>query len=230
MRNDIFGYDIAIDRSLFNNQLSLSGSFAKEKDNLIKLKRLTTDFTTYSISMGANFSNAPSFQVMYTPSVQKDEQSETRLLNLSINSSYSFNTGKLSQSPELSFYYQSRQSTQYKSATTQISLGHSVDFNSPFSVSVNTSFDNSVSDNISSNSVTIDLSPSYTLFGRWRNNLSLGGIFEPGDNRFDIRYNSSFPIRKIADGNFSLTRSYYNSSEDDSYKSWSLSASLSKDW
>ena len=215
-----------------NNQISVGGSYSSEKDNLLKLKRLTTIFTTYTINFGANFPNVPSLQILYTPSVQKDLCSETHLLNVSINSYYSFNTGSLSQSPGISIYHQQRRSSSLsdKSATTQVSLSHSIDFSFPLSLSVNTSFDKSVASASSDNSVTVDLSPSYTLFKSWRNNLSLSGVFETESKRFDVRLNSSYPIPKIADSNFSVTRSHYISNQDDSYDSWCLSASLSKNW
>jgi hypothetical protein len=146
-----------------------------------------------------------------------------------MSSYYSFNTGKLSHSPGISFYYQSRQSTT-KSSIAQISLSHSVDFSAPFSFSVNATLDNTASDNLDNKSVTVELSPSYTFFGWWRNNLSLNGIFETAANRYDVKISSSFPIPKIAEGSFNLSRSLYTSNEDDNFKSWTMSASINKSW
>jgi hypothetical protein len=229
MRNDIFGYDFAVERSFFNNQVSLSGSYVNEKDNLIKIKRLTTYYSTFTVNLGANFPNIPSLQITCSPSNQKDDVSKTSVLNLSMSSYYSFNTGKLSHSPGISFYYQSRQSTT-KSSIAQISLSHSVDFSAPFSFSVNATLDNTASDNLDNKSVTVELSPSYTFFGWWRNNLSLNGIFETAANRYDVKISSSFPIPKIAEGSFNLSRSLYTSNEDDNFKSWTMSASINKSW
>ncbi len=232
MRNDIFGYDFAVERSFFNNQVSLSGSYVNEKDNLIKIKRLTTHYSTFNINLGANFPNIPSLQVSCSPATQKDDVSKTDILNLSMSSYYSFNTGSLSHSPGISFYYQTRTTPRSarKSAMSQISLSHSIDFSFPLSLSINASYDNSLYDNLSSKSMTVELSPSYTFFGWWRNNVSLNGIFESAANRYDVKISSSFPIPKIAEGNFNLTRSLFSSTEDDNFHAWAMSASVSKNW
>jgi len=195
------------------------------------MKRYTTSFISYSTNLGINFPNVPYFQLNYNPYTQQNDNLYEHADIASINTGYSFNTGKVSNSPNLSVSFQKRKTSSPSDDYTMfdINLSHSLGFEFPLSVSISGDLNQSTRPSETNRIVSFTVSPSYTAFGTWNNSLVLSGSFESGTKRFDTRLNSSFPIWKIADANISVERNFYRGS-DGSYNEFRLVSSLSRSW
>jgi hypothetical protein len=234
VRNDIFSYGGGIERSFLNQQVSLAASFTREHDNLIGMKLLTSSFVSYAASLSLNFSNLPSLQVSYSPSLQSNSSRSERTDLWSASTGYSFVTGTVSHSPGLSFSYQNHQASSAEQSYTALDVGlsHDVSFESPLNLSASGGWGQTLPAAETAHAeqrIYFDLAPSYTFFQTWQNRLSLGGTFETGAQRYDVGFNSSFPVWGIADADLRVQRSMYRGRDGD-YNEWRLSASLSRSW
>jgi hypothetical protein len=231
LRKDNLVYGGGIKRSFLKNRISFSGSYNTEHDNLINMKRYTTTFTSYSANLGLKFPNAPYFQINYKPYTQQNENIKVQAQTLSINSGYSFAFGSVNYSPNLAFSFQKRQTLSPSDDYTMfdVNLSHSFGFKFPLSVSISSGLNQSTYPTETSQTVSVIVSPSYTMFGSWNNSLTIGGSFQDNNKRYDTRLNSSFPVWKICNGNVGVERNFYRG-DDGKYNEFRLTSSLNRSW
>ena len=255
LRKDNMAVGGGIERSFFDNAVMLSCAYTTEHDNLLsakdsvgnvlRLKSATTRFTNWEASLVLAFPNLPYLQVGYYPYVQSTDSLDsmaavapTRTSTgnvISVGAGHSFQTGKLSHSPGISLSYSDLRGPVSDSADNtswDAGVNYGLGFESPLSLSASCGYSKSeaVMDTVPDNWLYFDVTPSYTLFERWTNSLSLGGTFGSG-TRIDARLTSSFPIWKICDASVSvIDAKYYGKGDEGDYNDLRLTAQLSKSW
>ncbi|MCX6841990.1 MAG: hypothetical protein NTX53_06915 [candidate division WOR-3 bacterium] len=257
LRNDNMAIGGGIERSFLDNAVSVSAAYTSEHDNLLAqavedslgrvvrvltMKSATTRFTNWEASLGLTFPNLPYLQVGYYPYTQATDNldsmaqvastSLTKGNVVSVSAGHSFETGKLSHSPGVSFSYNDVRSPASDSADNtswDAGLNYGLGFEFPLSLSASCGLSRSVAVGMDPDQrVYFDVTPSYTLFEKWTNSLSLGGTFGSG-TRIDTRLTSSFPIWKICDASLGVSDAIYNGN-DGKYNDLRLTAQLSKSW
>ena len=256
LRNDNFAYGVGISGSYFDNAVSVSGSYEKEHDNLLRtrvtddvgrlvrvltLKSATSQFTRWQTSLNLALPNLPYIQVSYCPYTQANDSLDSIAevvstktsvgRNVSASAGHSFQTGKVSHSPSVSVSFDDLRGAEFGGNYTSwdANVNYGLGFESPFSISAGCGYSRTTPDSGDVDSrLSIDLTPSYTLFEKWTHSLSLGGTFDAA-RRIDVRYSTSFPVWKICDGNVGISDGIYKG-DDGSYNDVRLTAELSKSW
>jgi hypothetical protein len=248
LRNDNYIEGGGVEGSYFDRSVSASFSYSREHDNvlgveaeetheILRLKKRTTTFTNWEASLGFAFPNLPYLQLGYYPYFERDGGTTATDANVvSVSAGHSFQTGKVSHSPGVSFSYNDLHGSQADSVVTttdnmswDAGLNYGLGFDFPLSLSASCGLSRSVAAGTDPDQrVYFDVSPSYTLFEKWTNSLSLGGTFDSG-TRIDTRLTSSFPIWKICDASLGVSDAIYNGN-DGSYNDLRLTAQLSKSW
>jgi len=258
LRNDNMTIGAGIERSFVDNAVSVSLAYDNERDNLLRtnatdstnkvtrvltLKSQTTRFARWEAGLGLTFPNLPYLQLGYHPYTQSSDSldsmanvasTKTTAGNVvSVSAGHSFQTGKVSHSPGISFSYNDVRGPIADSADNtswDASLNYGLGFEFPLSLSATCGYSTSEAtrDTASDNRLYLDLSPSYTLFDKWTHGLSVGGTFGTA-RRIDMRYTSSFPIWKICDASVGVSDAMYNG-DDGKYNDLRLTAQLSKSW
>ncbi len=258
LRNDNMAIGGGIERSFFDNAVSVSASYASEHDNLLAqavedsfgrvvrvltLKSTTTRFTNWEASLALAFPNLPYLQVGYYPYAQSTDSldsmasvTSTRTSTgnvISVGAGHSFQTGKFSHSPGVSFSYSDLRGPMSDSADNtswDAGLNYGLGFEFPLSLSATCGYSTSeaVTDTAPDNRLYFDVTPSYTLFEKWTNSLSLGGTLGSG-TRVDTRLTSSFPVWKICEASVSVINARYSGAEG-KYNDLRLTTQLSKSW
>jgi hypothetical protein len=257
LRNDNFALGGGIERSFFDQAVSVSAAYTSEHDNLLAqavedslgrvvrvltLKSATTRFSNWEASLGLTFPNLPYLQVGYYPYTQGSDSLDSMAAVastktstgrvVSVSAGHSFQTGKLSHSPGVSVSYNDLSGSVSDSAdytSWDAGLNYGLGFEFPLSLSASCGYSRSVAAATASDTrLYFDVTPSYTLFEKWTNSLSLGATFLSG-TRIDTRLTSSFPIWKICDASVSVIDAAYNG-DDGKYNDLRLTAQLSKSW
>jgi hypothetical protein len=257
LRNDNMAIGAGIERSFFDNVVSLSAAYTSEHDNLLiqavqdslgrvvhvlTLKNTTTRFTNWEASLGLAFPDLPYLQAGYYPyaqdsdnldSMAKVASTRTTAGNvISVSAGHSFQAGKVSHSPGVSFSYNDVRGPVSDSADNtswDASLNYGLGFEFPLSLSATCGYSKSEPATAEPDSrLYFDVSPSYTLFQKWTHSLSFGGTFGTA-RRIDTRYSTSFPVWKICDASVSVIDAVYNG-DDGKYNDLRLTAQLSKSW
>ena len=73
LRNDLLRYEGQLEQKFLRKQISFSGRFRRETDNLIDWKQATTETTMYSLGLGLNFRGWPFLRLGYIPYRQKND-------------------------------------------------------------------------------------------------------------------------------------------------------------
>jgi hypothetical protein len=234
----------------------VSAAYTSEHDNLLAqavedslgrvirvltLKSATTRFTNWEASLGLTFPNLPYLQVGYYPytqcsdsldSMAKVASTKTSTGNvISVSAGHSFQTGKVSHSPGVSFSYNDLRGTDTTGNNTSwdASLNYGLGFEFPLSLSASCGYSRSVAAATEPDArLYFDVTPSYTLFEKWTNSLSLGGTFGSA-TRIDTRYTSSFPVWKICDASVSVIDAVYRG-DDGKYNDLRLTSELRRSW
>jgi hypothetical protein len=143
LRNDNFSYEARIDQRLMKRQITLSGFFRNQRDNLIEWKPSTTTVGSWGAGLALNFRQLPYLRLNYSPYSQKNEftndtfniNSETTVF--SALTGYSYRTGSINNSSNLSYSLQRSISTglsQSEYSVGTLSVNHTTFF--PFNLAV----------------------------------------------------------------------------------------------
>jgi hypothetical protein len=257
LRSDNMAFGGGIERTFVDNAVAISAGFTSQRDNLLTqaaedslgqvvrvltLKSTTTRFSNWDASLGLTFPGLPYLLVGYYPYTQSSDSldsmagvasTRTNAGNVvSVSAGHGFQTGKLTHSPGVSFSYNSLRgpvSDSIDNTSWDAGLNYGLGFEFPLSLSATCGYSRSdAAVGEPDSRLYADLSPSYTLFQKWTNSLSLGATFG-GARRFDTRLTSSFPIWKICDASASVIDAVY-SGDDGEYNDLRLTARLSKNW
>jgi len=242
LRNDNLTLGAGIARDFSDRSLSVSAGFSTERDNLLsvrdsagnelRLKSRTTRFTSWQADLGLMFPNLPYLQAGYHPYFQRDESTGMTGNLVSVCAGHNFTAGRLAHSPSVAFSYSDLRGDDPEGDNTSwdLSLTHGVGFEFPLSLSAGAGYSRSVAAATGGPDarVYLDVSPSYTLFEKWNNSLSLGATFGSG-TRLDARLSSSFPVGKICDAQLGIADAIYSGS-DGKYNDLRLTAELTRSW
>jgi hypothetical protein len=251
LRNDNLALGGGIERSFFDQAVSVSAAYTGEHDNLLavkddsgrvlRLKNATTRFTSWEANVGLAFPNLPYLQVGYYPYSERSDSmlaaggvgsTTTSTGNVvSVSAGHGFQTGKLSHSPGVSFSYNDLRGDDPTGDNTSwdAGLNYGLGFEFPLSLSASCGYGRSVAAATEPDTrLYFDVTPSYTLFEKWTNSLTVGATFGSG-TRLDTRLTSSFPVWKICDGQVSVADAVYSGS-DGKYNDLRLTTELRKSW
>jgi hypothetical protein len=243
LRNDILIIGGGIERSFFDDAVSVAAAYSSQRDNLVsaedsagnvlRLKNETTRFTNWETSLGITFPNLPHFQLGYYPYAQGNDSSLMKGTVLSVSAGHGFQTGKVSHSPGFSFGYndvRSPVSDSTDNTSWDAGLNYGLGFEFPLSLSASCGYSQSeaATDTAPDNRFYFDLTPSYTVFQKWTHSLSVGGTFGTA-RRIETRYSSSFPVWRLCDASVGISDAIYKG-DDGKYNDLRLTAELSKSW
>ncbi|MBM3323128.1 hypothetical protein FJY69_06600 [candidate division WOR-3 bacterium] len=251
LRNDNMGYGLTVERGFLDRRVTLSASVRREHDNLvvardsagepIRLKALTTSYTSYDFTLGLNFDRVPSLQVSFSPHREHNDSLDVSSGIVSFSTGYSFQTGQVVHSPGLSLALQDYGVRPGDGGywSWDLGLSHDMSFSSPFVLGLGCGLSRTTYQDTTPTDGTfyVEASPGYTMFDRWNNAVTVGGSFERQGSRYDTRYSTGFPVWKICDGNASLGYSMYRGAPDpndnnerDEHNEFRLTAGLSRSW
>jgi hypothetical protein len=235
LRNDNFVYELGINKTLLNNNISLSASQTKEHDNLIGNKISTTSFTSYSFNISLSFPNLPHLQIGYAPYYQTSDtlsfDSKNEILFLSTGHSYTL--FDLNTSTDFSYSLQTyREESEVNNySSNNYSIYESIAFNFPLSISTGIGINTTDYSNKKSQIFSFDIRASYTSFQIWTNSLGFAISSEGKENaRYGINLFSTLPT-KFLNVNFRVLNNIYREEEiDENYDEWRFISTLSRNW
>lgn len=241
IRNDNFGFDIRLDQLLLNKQISFSGYFRREKDNLIPWKSSTTVNTLSSFSLNLRFQNYPYLLLIISPNSQLNNQTadslkvENNTTLMNISTGYGFRVFNLYAFTNLTYSQQS--------GRTHLNIGdyntrnfvafETISFKFPLSLSMGYSFTKTKSSDIITNLNSVDFSGGYTFFDKWQNSAGINYSKESaGNKKFGIYFSSSIPISSIGTFDLRLEKNLYKDliASTNNYDEFLLRATLSSNW
>ncbi len=231
LRGDNLAFRAVFERSFLGNAVAVSASFNQERDNLIGTKLTTTVFTSYGLNLGFAFPGLPYVVLNYSPYFQKSESLNERSQIVSLSAGYSFQTGTVNHSPSLTISYEqyTANTSSNNYSAVDLNFGHSLSFAFPLSTSFSFGICHNADSDSSTNLLSLNFSPSYTLFKSWTSGLTCSGSFGKTDQRIDLGLNSSFPVWQLADANLVIMRTL-NRGSNNGYQEWCVSGSLTRGW
>ena len=196
LRNDLLRYEGQIEQKLIKKQVTLTGRYRHETDNLIDWKRATSELQMFSVGLGLNFRRLPFLRLNYTPYRQTNDavgefQVDNTITVFTAVAGYRYQLGKsLSGLTTGSFTLNNVETlgNQFDSETKVYSLGQSFNISSWLSIQANGSLSQptSVLDTLHNNT-TLDLGASFTFLDDW--NATLGGtLFDEEKTSSKIGY------------------------------------------
>ncbi len=198
LRHDLVRYQAQFDQRLLSQQLSFTGSFRTEHDNLLDVNPATTTLTSYSAGVGVNIRKLPWLRVIVSPYLQSSASADTSYaydastIMLTALAGYSFEIGGVRNASNLTFSTQSNSTTMGSVETSRYDIStltfyHSVFFKFPLSLYAGVSTSGIDLGGESSRVFTFDLSGAYTLFDDWTSSLGVSIANESGrDDRTGI--------------------------------------------
>ncbi len=216
LRNDDLRYEGKIDQYFDKRQISLSGFYRTEHDNLIPWKQATTTIGSYGVSMGLNFRKLPYFRVSYSPYTQTSVVTDSALKAspqgdslaiknqtqlISVLTGYNLVLGHTVLSTNFSF---SRQDTRTKYgvgdySSNNYNLNEIVNLAIPLSLSagIGVIVPHAIPDTLNS-IFTLDLSGTYTAFDVWTSSLGVTIATQKNiDSKSGFYVSTTFPVWKI---------------------------------
>jgi hypothetical protein len=217
LRNDDLRYEGKLDQYFDKRQISFSGFYRTEHDNLIPWKQATTTIGSYGVSMGLNFRKLPYFRISYSPYTQTSTVTDSALKaspagdSLAINNQttlisvltgYNLVLGHTVLSTNFSF---SKQDTRTRFgigdySSTNYNLNEIVNLSIPLTLSagIGVIVPHALPDTLNS-IFTLDLSGTYTAYDVWTS--TLGGTIATQkniDSKTGFYISTTFPLWKVA--------------------------------
>lgn len=145
LRNDQFIYEAKFNQRLFDQHVSIGSSFRNAHDNLISWKSSRTTMTSIGVNLGFNFPKLPFLQLSFSPTVQKNDDTdslrkiENNLTIFSAITGYTFAIGTTNASTTLSVNGQKTKTINGLGdlTTNSYMIGEMLNFRLPLSVGVN---------------------------------------------------------------------------------------------
>jgi len=236
LRSDLFSYEAAIKKNLFNNSIFLYGSLKKETDNILGLKGSTTAFDAYEFGIGFNFANLPYLDFSYSPYTERnDSLSLDRSSKMfSVNTGYDFALSNISNYLSLFFSYQDYtdldNSNNYSGKA--ISVSDEINFIIPFSLSLAVDYSETSYPDMSDEILSFDVGAYYTFFERWTNGIGFNTSSQGDEiSKKGIYLNSSLYLSSFANMNFDIEKNFYDDEgEAEDYDEWRVIGSISSSW
>lgn len=232
LRSDNQSYRLGVERDLFDQAISLSAAFARERDNLIGQKLFTTTFTELTVNLNLALPSLPYASLTYSPFWQANQSLASSSQSFSTTISHSFSTGTISHSPQLSVSWQnygSRDTLTDSCSSLVFGISHQLGFDFPLTMAIGSQAQRNTCSDSATTLLTFNLTPSYTLFGSWTNVLAVTGSLGGSARRMDIALNSSLPVGRICEANIGIARSLYADAAT-RFRLWRINGTLSRSW
>ena len=182
LRNDLIRYEGEVEQKLVKKQITLSGRYRQEKDNLIDWKRATTELQMFSVGLGLNFRRLPFLRLNYTPYRQTNDavgefQVDNRITVFTAVAGHRYQLGESLGAMTIGTFTLNSVETlgnRFDSETKVYSLGQSFDIGSWLTLQASASLSQptSVIDTLQ-NTTTFDVGATVTFLEDW--NATAGG-------------------------------------------------------
>jgi hypothetical protein len=249
IRNDNLGFEINLNQSFLTDQISLSGYFKRDRDNLISSKNSTTTNTYLGLMLGLRFAGWPTLQFNYAPYFQNNDQEAADLNVDNKTSSYSLSTAYSHTVPDLFAFTNSvslslnetKILTEISDYTNSVMINQSMNFLFfPLSISAGFGMTESRHTEIFSNIKEYDFSVTYTSIEIWENTAGLAysdenQSYESINNNYSnlrIFINSRVPLWNIGDLDLRAEKNIYRDRLDgiNNYDEFIFKVTLTNTW
>ncbi|MCE7933753.1 MAG: hypothetical protein DYG96_04070 [Chlorobi bacterium CHB2] len=256
LRTDLFRYEAKAEQGIWRRQITLSGSFKQETDNLIEWKSATTTITAYGLGLGLNFRGIPYLRLNYNPYTQRSELSddslratsfgdsqrvENRTAMWSANAGYNYTVAEVSMNTNLSY---SRQETRTRfgdgdNTANGVNLSQSFGFLFPLSLSASVGLNDQElifgGASTITKTTTMEFSGSYTLFDVWQSTLGVSlAVQKETDDKTGFYLSTSFPVWVLGTMEIRAEKNIYKYTADpfaqQDYDEMIFRASLISNW
>jgi hypothetical protein len=195
LRNDIRGYELKIDHTLFKRQVTLSPYYGKWHDNLSATRRTTTRMDAYGATLKVTPRQMPYLVVHYARNDMRSPLETNRMQGLNVAAGYGYRLGQLQAQSNLSLARQGNQSSNPESALNasihNVTYTQLFTFSSPFSVSGTLSLLDATGIPQSGKWVTYGGTAGYTFRARWQSSLGFTQGQNGGTGRREAHYAES---------------------------------------
>ena len=116
LRNDIRGYELKLDHTLFKRQVTLSPYYGKWQDNLSGSRAATTRMDAYGATVKVTFRKMPYVVVHYAHNDMRSSLETNRMQGLNLTAGYGYKLGQLQAQTNLSVARQGNRSSNPESA------------------------------------------------------------------------------------------------------------------
>jgi len=249
IRNDNLGFEINLDQSFLKNQISLSGYFKRDRDNLISSKTSTTTNTYFGIMLGLRFAGWPTLQINYAPYFQNNDQEAADLNVDNKTSSYTLSTAYSHTIPDLFAFTNSvalslnetKILTDISDYTNSVMINQSISFLFfPLTITTGFGMTESRHTEIFSNIKEYNFSVGHTTFEIWENTAGLAysdenETYEGINNNYrnlGIFINSSIPIWEIGNIDLRAEKNIYKDKLDgfNNFDEFIFTVTLTNSW
>jgi hypothetical protein len=210
LRNDLFRYDLRFEQRLLNRQISFTSFYRHDRDNLIggedsvvQLKPATTEITAYGIGVGLSFRKYPYLRLNWAPYHQTNDLSGERAVDnttqtFSAITGYSFRTGSLTNSANLSYTLQNSETSSLAAdyGVGALAFNYTAIFEFPLTLSAGIGLSNLTSGSDSTaNILSFDLGGSVVAFDIWESSLGITVSTQSDvDSRFGFYLGSTLAL------------------------------------
>jgi hypothetical protein len=180
LRNDLMRIEGRLDQGFLRRQITFTGYFRQEHDNLIVWKDSRTTLTSFGLNLGLNFRNLPFFRLGYVPYIQKNDRTdslrvENRTSMFNLAAGYGVNLSGIYSLTNASFATSSTSTLigAYDYGTSTFALNEAVNFQFPLSLSAGFSLTQPTKGSDTLRVTSFDLAGSYTAYDVWQSALGL---------------------------------------------------------
>ncbi|MGE3800972.1 MAG: hypothetical protein AB7H80_08130 [Candidatus Kapaibacterium sp.] len=207
LRNDLIRFEGELEQKLIKKQVTLSGRYRKETDNLIDWKRATTELQMFSVGLGLNFRRLPFLRLNYTPYRQTNDavgefQVDNKITVITAVAGHRYPLGGTVSGMTTASFTTNDVKTlgnRFDSETKVYSLGQSFSIGSWLNLQANGSLSQprSVIDTLRDN-MTLDIGASVTFLEDWNGTLG-GTLFTEESESSKVGYYAGLfiPIKPI---------------------------------
>ncbi|MBD0258506.1 MAG: hypothetical protein ICV83_22550, partial [Cytophagales bacterium] len=182
LRNDIRGYELKVDHTLFKRQVTLSPYYGKWSDNLSGSRR-TTRMDAYGATVKVTPWKLPYLVVHYARNDMESSLETNQMRGLNVTAGYGYKLGRMQAQTNLSMARQHNHSSNPESAlnasVTNLTYTQLFTFAAPFSLSGTLSLLDATGIPQSGKWVTYGGTAGYTFRSRWQSSLG----FMQGQNQ-----------------------------------------------
>ena len=234
--NDMVSYELRVTQDLYRKRIILSAYAAEKMDNLNEFKPLSTKAIKLGFDAMINIPKWPYLKLSITPYAFRNDSQHFYINLYSINSGYSYKTGKINNNTTVTYVSQvavsSEPGTNFSNSIYNIN--HIMDFRQKFSVSGGLSYMTGNYNDSIITSVTTNLACGFKIFKKF--GVTIGGSYNFGKKEQKTGYylELKYPFLKYFSvsirGDKTAYDNYYFNEPVPSHKEFILRISLKARW
>jgi hypothetical protein len=195
LRNDIRGYELKADHTLFKRQVTLSPYYGEWHDNLSGSRRTTTRMDAYGATVKVTPRKMPYLVVHYTRNDMESSLETNRMRGLNLTAGYGYKLGQMQAQTNLSLARQGNHSSNPESALnasiSNLTYTQLLTFSFPVSLSGTLSLLDATGIPQSGKWVTYGGTAGYTFRTRWQSSIGFMQGQNQGTGRRQAHYAES---------------------------------------